>query len=180
MGGRGEQRKEPTMAEQTTVPAKATGGSLRRRDPFELLEEEMNRFWAQGWPFVGWPFTRRLGEPMAVVPTQTVWAPRVDVFDKNGDLMVKAELPGLKKEDIQVSMDSGDLVITGERKAESEVKEENYYRMERTYGSFIRRLPMPETAQADKIQAKYADGVLEVKIPRAAQAKPEPRNIKVS
>jgi HSP20 family protein len=164
MGGRGEQRKEPTMAEQATPIAKTTGGSLRRRDPLELLEEEMNRFWDQSWPVAAWPFTRMLGEPMAAAPAQTVWAPRVDIFDKNGDLLVK----------------DGDLVITGQRKAESEVKEENYYRMERTYGTFIRRLPMPDQVQPDKIQAKYTDGVLEVRIPRAAQAKPEPRNIKVS
>jgi HSP20 family protein len=117
---------------------------------------------------------------MAAMPTRTTWAPRADVYEKDGDLMVKAELPGVKKEDIQVSMDDGDLVIKGERKVESEVKEENYYRMERTYGSFMRRLPMPEQAEADKIQAKYADGVLEVRIPKVAQAKPEPQTIKVS
>jgi HSP20 family protein len=168
------------MAEQTTAPVKATNGSLHGRDPFELLQEEIARFWGQGWPFAGWPLTRRMGEPMAAMPTRTTWAPRADVYEKDGDLMVKAELPGVKKEDIQVSMDDGDLVIKGERKVESEVKEENYYRKERTYGSFMRRLPMPEQAEADKIQAKYADGVLEVRIPKVAQAKPEPQTIKVS
>ena len=59
------------MAEEVTGLATTTGGSLRRRDPFELLEEEMNRFWDQSWPFAAWPFTRRLGEPMAAVPAQS-------------------------------------------------------------------------------------------------------------
>ena len=104
----------------------------------------------------------------------------MDVFEKNGHLIVKAELPGVNKEDVKVEMDDGDLVIDGERKAESEVREQDYYRMERTYGSFHRRLPIPLDVKPEQIKATYSDGVLEIQIPKPARTSPEPKKINVS
>jgi HSP20 family protein len=92
--------------------------------------------------------------------------PRVDVFEREGKLVVKAELPGVNKEDIDLQISDGDLVLRAERREEREVKEENWYRMERSSGSLYRRLPMPEGVQADQIQAALTDGVLEVTIPK--------------
>jgi HSP20 family protein len=112
---------------------------------------------------------------MALAPT--IWRPSVDVYEKDGNLVIKAELPGMKKEDIEVALDQGDLVIRGERKAESEVKEENYYRIERNYGSFYRRIPLPFEVKPDQITASYNDGVLEVRIPKPAQERPQPQRI---
>jgi HSP20 family protein len=127
-----------TTQDRVPTPAKAEERRLRLRDPFDLFEQvrdEMARLWGQ--------------RPLIPTPTpmfrsaEGIWAPRIDVYEKNGQLLIKAELPGVKKEDVKIEMDEGDLVIRGERKAESEVKEEDYYRMERTYGSFHRRLPIP-------------------------------------
>lgn len=109
-----------------------------------------------------------------------MWAPRVDVFEKNGDLVVKAELPGAKKEDIEVTLAQGYLVIRGQKKAETEVKEEHYYRMEQSYGSFYRRLALPFEAIADQVKATYTGGILEVHIPKpTAEAEPTSQAITV-
>jgi HSP20 family protein len=163
-----------------SVPAKTPERQLDRWDPIEMLNElqaEMARRWGQGWPFGPWSLGRRLAER---APLSTAWAPRMDVYEQGGDLVVKAELPGVKKDDMEVTLDDGDLVIRGERKAEKEVKEESFYRMERSYGSFYRRLPLSFEVKPDQIKASCADGVLEIRIPKPAEQRPQPQKIKVS
>jgi HSP20 family protein len=167
------------MAETSTVPVKKAERSLRARDPMDLFEDfqqEMARFWGQIGPI----FPRPSFRPFGRVPDGTSWAPRVDAYDKNGRLVIKAELPGVKKEDVSVSFEDGDLIITGERKSESEVKEENYYRMERAFGSFHRRLPIPFDVKSEDVKASFVDGVLEVSVPRPKETKPTPQKIAVS
>lgn len=161
------------------VPVKSEGQRLRRWDPLELFEEmqeEMARLWGETGPLAArrltWPLRRFSPAPMA-------WMPRMDVYEKDNTLVVKAELPGVKKEDIEVAVDNGDLVIRGERQAEQEVKEENYYRMERTSGSFYRRLPLPYEVKPDQIEASFNDGVLEVRMPRPSQEKPQPQKVAI-
>ncbi|RLC62978.1 MAG: Hsp20/alpha crystallin family protein, partial [Chloroflexi bacterium] len=87
--------------------------------------------------------------------------------------VIKAEIPGVKDKDIDVSVEGDTLTIKGEKKAESEVKEENYHRSERYYGSFFRSIPLPSTGDAEKMEASYEDGVLEVSLPKAAEVKPK-------
>jgi HSP20 family protein len=106
------------------------------------------------------------------------WAPAIEVFEKEDKFVVKAELPGMKEEDIDVSVVGDTLTIKGERKAESEVKEEDYYCCERSYGSFSRSIALPSSVDAKKIEASYEDGVLEVSLPKAPGVKP--RKISVS
>jgi HSP20 family protein len=101
------------------------------------------------------------------------WMPAVDVLEKDDKFVVKAELPGMKEEDISVSVVGDTLTIKGEKKTETEVKEEDYYRCERAYGSFYRSIPLPSTVDAGKIEASYQDGVLEVTLPKAAEVKPK-------
>jgi HSP20 family protein len=103
----------------------------------------------------------------------------MDVYHQNGDLVVKAELPGVQKDDIEITLDAGYLVIRGQRKEENEAKEEDYYRMERSYGTFYRRLPLPAEVQADQVQASFADGVLQIRLPQAATPKPEAKKITI-
>ena len=91
------------------------------------------------------------------------WAPVIEVFEKEDKYVVKAELPGMKEEDIDVSVLGDTLTIKGERKAESEVKEENYYCCERSYGSFFRSIALPSNINAQKIEATFEDGVLEIR-----------------
>jgi len=100
------------------------------------------------------------------------WSPSVDIYDKDGKLVVEAELPGIKKDDIQVNVDNGVLTIRGERKKEEEVKEDDFYRVERSYGTFVRSFSLPSDVDADKIDASYQDGMLLLTIPRSEEAKP--------
>lgn len=106
-------------------------------------------------------------------PEERGWMPAIDVFEKGDKFVVKAELPGMKEEDIDVSVVGDTLTIKGEKKTETEVKEEDYYRCERSYGSFFRSIPLPSTVDADKIEANYEGGVLEVSLPKAAEVKPK-------
>jgi HSP20 family protein len=136
------------------------------------MEAEFDRFLNEGF-FGRRPF-RRLAR------SQSGFAPSVDVFDQNGAIVVKAELPGVKKEDISAMVENGDLVIKGTRAEEKEVKETDYYRMERSSGTFYRRIPLPEGVKTDDISAKYEDGVLEVRVPQPAESTPTSIPISVS
>jgi HSP20 family protein len=106
------------------------------------------------------------------------WLPSIDMFEKNGKFVVKAEIPGMNQEDISVSVDGDVLNIKGEKKSEKEVKKEDYYQSECTYGSFSRSIPIPGSVDAGKITAEYEDGVLEVTMPKAAGV--EPKKVSVS
>ena len=114
-------------------------------------------------PFGELPFGRSLRRMPQIAAANM---PRVDVFEREGNLVVNAELPGVKKEDIDLEIQDGDLVLRADRREEREVKDENWYRMERNYGSLYRRLPLPEGVQADQIRAALTDGVLEITIPK--------------
>ncbi len=115
-----------------------------------------------------------MGRPVWRVPVgERGWIPAIDVFEKDDKFVVKAELPGMKEEDIDVSVVGDTLTIKGEKEMETETKEEDYYQWERAYGSFYRAIPLPSTVDASKIEASYEDGVLEVTLPKAAEVKPK-------
>lgn len=95
------------------------------------------------------------------------WMPQIEVLQTNGDLMVKADLPGLTRDDVKVELTDEALTITGERKEEKEEKREGFYRSERNYGRFYRQIPLPEGAKTEKATATFTNGVLEVKLPVA-------------
>lgn len=167
------------MAEQSTIPVKSGNGQIRRRpaDAFDAFQEEFMRLWDQAWPFG----PARVVRPWRRVASATeARLPDTDIYEKDGAIVVKAELPGVKKEDVQVTMDGGDLVIQGKREAESEVQEQDYYRMERSYGSFYRRIPLAYEPAADQIAATFKDGVLEVRVPKPVETKPSAKQIPVS
>ncbi|MBI2851586.1 MAG: Hsp20/alpha crystallin family protein [Chloroflexi bacterium] len=113
-----------------------------------------------------WPLRR-------VVEAEKGWMPAIDVFEKDDKFIVKAELPGIKEEDIDISVTDSELNIKGEKKTETEVKEANYYRSERTYGSFFRSIPLPSTVDRDKVEASYDKGVLEITLPKVPAEKPK-------
>jgi HSP20 family protein len=166
------------MAENTRLATRRSKGALRRPDPFEMLnalQDDLDRFWRV--PFrigpPGFPFGRITG-------SVADFAPRMDVYEQDNTIVIKAELPGLKSDDVQVELDDGGLVIRGQSQAEQELKEGAYYRAERSFGSFYRRLPLPFEVQPDQIHASMTDGVLEVRIPRPAQNETEPKRIPVT
>ena len=108
------------------------------------------------------------------------WAPPVDIFEKSDQLVIRAEIPGVQKEDMDVRIENRVLTLHGERKQETDVREENAYRMERVYGTFTRSFILPTTVDAAQVHATYKDGVLEVSVPKADAAKPKQVEIKVA
>lgn len=146
---------------KSTLPVERPGALARMTGtPFALLDElrdELDRFWE--WP-------RRLraeGEKLT-------WWPRMDVFEKKSQLVIRADLPGLTKEDVEVVMEEGSLILRGERKEETEIDEENVYRWERSYGTFYRRLPLTLDVKPEDVEATFKDGVLEVTLPLPKEA----------
>jgi HSP20 family protein len=110
--------------------------------------------------------------------TVTQWSPLVDISEDDKEYLVKAELPELKKEEVKVSVENGELTISGERKTEKEEKGKKYHRIERSYGSFVRSFTLPEAVSAEKVTAEFKDGLLIVHLPKDENAKP--KAIKVS
>jgi HSP20 family protein len=155
----------------TTLPAKTKEPKSARWVPFMLidsLQDELGRFWPLGF---GRPTLReRLlrGTRMSLA----------EIYEQGSDLLVRAELPGIKKEDINVSLQQGDLVIQGETMEEEE-PQQGYYWRDRRHRSYYRRVRLPFEAQPELITAKYADGVLEVRIPSPVELLPEQHSIAV-
>jgi HSP20 family protein len=108
------------------------------------------------------------------------WAPALDVHEDTDNFVIRAELPGLKREDIEVSLQDGALVICGERTAEKIEEGVEVHRQERYYGKFQRALTLPTPVAADKIKAQYKDGVLTVTLPKAEESKPKQIEISVN
>jgi len=105
--------------------------------------------------------------------------PTIDVFEEGDNVVVKAELPGMGKEDIDVKVTDDIIIISGEKKKEEKVEKKNYYRMERSYGSFTRSLRLPTEVQTEKAVAKFKEGVLEVRIPKTEEAKKKEKKVSI-
>jgi HSP20 family protein len=144
----------------------------RVRNPFELMRSMMT-----DWDFETFPTL--FGRPMRF-GMELGWAPRLDVYEKDGELFVKADLPGVKKEDVSVTFEEGHLILKGERKEEKEIKEENYYRSECDYGTFLRRIPLDFEVDPGLIKAVFKDGVLDVRVPIVAEKTPPAKQIPIS
>lgn len=132
-----------------------------RFDPFRditSLRDEMNRL-----------FSRTIGEGAA---TGSTWTPAVDIFDTADAIVLRAELPGLTPEDIDIEIDDNVLTLKGERRFQEQVDEGRYYRLERAYGHFQRSVTLPQGVKADEISASFDNGVLSVRVPKADEVKP--------
>jgi HSP20 family protein len=143
---------------------------VRWSDPFRdfaQLQDRINRV-----------FTDAYGRNDEGLMTSGTWVPPVDIY-QNGDheVVLKAELPDMTREDIEITVDNGTLTIRGEKKLSNEVKEEQFHRIERRYGSFSRSFSLPQTVDTTKVAADYKNGVLTVRLPLREEAKP--RQIKV-
>ena len=108
------------------------------------------------------------------------WNPALDLYEDKDNLFVKVELPGLKREDINVSLHEGSLTISGERKSEQKHQDGQVYRSERFYGRFQRTVTLPTPVAADKVKAQYKDGVLTITLPKTEEAKPKQIDVNVS
>ena len=108
------------------------------------------------------------------------WAPPVDIYETENDIVLKAELPGIEAKDVEVRVEDNTLYLKGERKFEKEVKEQNYHRVERSYGSFARSFSLPNSINADKVKAEFKDGLLTLTMPKREEAKPKTIKIDVT
>jgi len=143
--------------------------TIARFEPFRgfaTLQDQVNRLFNESF--------RTHGEESAL----TTWAPAVDIYETTNELVVKADLPDVNEKDIDIRVENNLLTIRGERKVEKSVSEENFLRVERTYGSFSRSFSLPNTVNAEAIGADYKNGVLTVTLPKREESKP--RQVKVN
>lgn len=140
--------------------------AIVRFDPFRelsLMQDRMNRMFGD---FYG----RRLDDD---VMSRGDWVPAVDIYENdNHEIVIRAEMPGMKREDIELRVENNTLTLRGERKREAEVRDEQYHRVERAYGAFVRSFSLPSTVDAGHVSAEYKDGVLSVTLPLREEAKP--------
>jgi len=139
---------------------------------FYDMQSEMNRMFDEVFGSLARSGGRQLGE------TPSQWAPALDVLQEDGDIVVRAELPGVKQEDVDITFHNGVLTISGVRKAEEQKEGSGYYVRERRYGSFRRSMSLPQDVNESNISARFEDGVLEVRVAGAAAVQ-EPRRIQI-
>jgi HSP20 family protein len=148
------------------------------RNPLTVLRQmtsELDRMFEEPfWPSFRWPSVRALAR--ADVPQ---WMPKIDVFEREQHLIVRADLPGMKKDDVKVEVTDGYLAISGERKRETEDRTDGVYRAEREYGSFYRAIPLPDGVAAQDVKATFSDGVLEISLPLPARQEPQPHRVAI-
>jgi len=144
--------------------------TLSRFEPFRVstLQDQFNRLFNQAFD--------RSAEEGSLTP----WAPAVDIYETEHELVVKADLPDVKPEELDIRVENNILTIRGERKFEKKVNENNYLRVERTYGSFSRSFSLASTVNSEAIKAEYKDGVLTLKVPKREEAKPKQIKVNVN
>ena len=114
------------------------------------------------------------------LPLGSLWSPQIEMFERDNELVLRADLPGLTKDDVKVELADGGITIEGERKNEHDEKGEGYYRSERSYGKFYRRLPMPDGVDPEDAKATFSNGVLEVTMPAPKHAGRKSRRLEIS
>ncbi len=142
---------------------------MRKWEPFRdmlNLRADMDRLFSSF--FGGFPEDR-----------EGLWAPLIDIEEDNENIVVKAELPGMNKNDIKVTVRDNMLVISGDRKQEKEIKDKTIHRIERSYGQFSRTITLPSAVDADKIKASYKDGVLAITLPKPEAMKPKQIDVEI-
>ena len=146
--------------------------SMVRFDPFRELatmQDRINRIFGE-------TYTRRFDDDLT---QRGEWFPPVDIYENaNQEIVLKAELPGLSREDIEVRVENNTLTLRGERKRDSEIKQDQYHRVERAYGAFSRSFALPTRIDTEQVRAEFKDGVLSIVLPVKAEAKP--RQIEVA
>ena len=172
MKEKNEEKKELAPREEKPITASTPFGFMRRfATDMERLFEEFEGFRFPslfGREF--FPFTREL--------EHVGWVPEIEVLRTNGEFMVRADLPGMKKENVEGEINDNVLTLSGERKEEKEEKQEGYYRSERSYGTFYRQIPLPAGAKTDTAKAEFKDGVLEIRL-AAPQEEPQARRLEI-
>ena len=163
----------PATSRESTALQKGTGdlGELLETTPFGLMRrfsEEMDRLF-------GGSLASRATNLMG-----GVWSPQVEMFERDNELVVRADLPGLTKDDVKLELTDDAIVIDGERRDENEERGEGFYRSERSYGKFYRRIPLPEGVKVDSANATFSNGVLEVIMPAPKRQERKARRLEIT
>jgi len=156
---------------ESKVPAKVEESRLPWS--FEGMEKRFEDFFRRPFSMVSparWPGLREAGGEIA---------PSIDIYEEGDEVVVKAELPGMKKEDLEVQLTDDSITISGEKKKEEKVERKGYYRHERSYGSFARSFSLPSEVNTDDAKAEFKDGVLEIRVPKTAEAKKKVRKVTI-
>jgi HSP20 family protein len=169
------------MNEKNTEKMELAREAPEMGNPFQTMRrftKDMERLFEdfQGFRFPS--FFKTDFAPFRMELETVAWAPQIEVLQNNGQFMVRADLPGLKTDDVKVEVTDDLLTISGERKLETEDKREGFYRSERSYGSFYRQIPLPEGAKTEKASATFRNGVLEITMP-AAKVEPSTRKLEI-
>ncbi|MGQ0695404.1 MAG: Hsp20/alpha crystallin family protein [Nitrospiraceae bacterium] len=160
--------------EEKAVATRKPGELASRAEEFEhWLDRFMEDVWRRPFPSL---FGRDRWLPIRPL---SIRMPSLDVYEEKDSVVVKAELPGMKKEDVEVNLAGENLTIKGEKKEDKEVKEDDYYRRERSYGSFLRTIALPCEVKSDDITASFKDGVLEVRMPKTEEAKKKSISVRI-
>jgi HSP20 family protein len=171
-----EQERRQSGEERSATQSEARRPAMRAPSPFGLMRRVMEDLDGLFEGFGGLTprsdLSSRSGER-----GRSAWVPAVDVVEGDGQLVIRADVPGLNKDQIQVEVQDGNLVISGERKEEHEERQSGVYRVERSYGSFYRVVPLPEGVNAEQAKASFANGVLEITMPAPQQ--PQPRRLEI-
>jgi HSP20 family protein len=159
------------------VMAKKESKELAKPEPAKVPSAFLN---AENWfqDILRRPFSI-LGLPGLKYPATEELSPSIDIFEENNDVVVKAELPGVKKEDIDVTLTDDTISIAGEKKKEEQVEKKNYYRWECSYGSFVRTFTLPVEVQTDKVKTQFKNGILEIRIPKTEEAIKKEKKLKI-
>lgn len=168
-----KERKEVAKAAPSSEPPARAARSL---SPFASWERAMDRWFED---FRRRAFPSALFEREWPFPELKADIPAVDMHETNGEIVVKADLPGVSKEDLEIELRDSALMIKGERKKEEEVKEKDYYRSERSFGSFSRVIGLPSEVKVDAVKASFKDGVLEIHLPKTEEAKRKSVQVKI-
>lgn len=142
--------------------------------PFEEMEHRFEEMFRRPFSLLGSSWF-----PRVRMPEMEEISPTVDIFEEGGDVVVKAELPGMKKEDIDVKLTETTLTISGEKKKEEKIEKKNYYRIERSYGSFARAFSLPAEVETDKAKAQFTEGILQIRVPKTEEAKKKEKKVHI-
>jgi len=169
------------MLTETKTGKREESKVLTRRRPadlFSLWEQDMDKMFADLWNrrFLGprtADFWRDGSSTVAPIPA-------LDVYEEKDDVVVKAELPGMSKEDIDLALKGSTLTLRGEKNKEEELKEEDYFFSERSYGAFARNIDLPAEVKTDQVKATFKDGILQIRLPKTEEAKRKTTSIKIA
>ena len=145
--------------------------AIVKYNPFRELrtmQDQMNRMLDMAW-------NREFGEELK----EGVWQPPVDIYEDEHSVIIKAEVPDVEQKDIEVRIENGTLTLRGERKHSSDIRKENYYRVERYFGQFQRSFSLPQTIDQDKVQATCDKGILTITLPKREETKPKAISVEV-